>query len=74
MTLRPEKTRAEVVSRTDRVFLHGVLAALAQVKDRNTVLFDEIVSACGGKQLVEEARRSGQMRISGMSDYLRRKS
>jgi len=62
------------VSKTDQLFFQGVLAALYLVKRRDTVLYDEIVGACGGKLLVEEARRSGQMRASGIVDYLRRKA
>lgn len=63
------------LSQSDKWFCVGVLSALAQVKVAGeTTLFDEIVSACGRKELLKTARLTGNMKWSGMSEYLRRNS
>lgn len=41
--------------------------------ERNTVVYDEVVSALGPDDLVKQARKDGTMRWSGLSGYLKRK-
>jgi hypothetical protein len=56
------------------MFMAGVLTALSVVHVHGAdTLFDEIVKTCGKDTLIQEARRSGNMEISGMADYVRKK-
>lgn len=62
------------ISDRDRMFFHGVLSALHVCHIGGpTSLFNDIVNACGKDFLIHVARQSGQMRISGMSEYLLRR-
>lgn len=64
---------SQKMSDTDRGFLQGIICALASVRTfGNTVIFDQIVRDGGRGPLIAEARKSGQMRNSGLSEYLRR--
>jgi hypothetical protein len=59
---------------TDQAFFAGVLSALTVVRQYgHDAIFNEIVRSCGGDRLVEEARRSGNMRSSGLDEWLRRR-
>jgi len=40
--------------------------------DRDTMVYDQIVEALGPDDLIVQARKDGNMRWSGLSDYLRR--
>lgn len=63
----------EKLSHDDAMFVHGILSALAIVHHHHDdVVFDEIVRSNNRHVLLGVARRSGQMRRSGMSDWLRR--
>lgn len=70
--LSPRSTREKNVpmSKLDQYFLQGVLCALTYIND--TVIFDTVARHCGVGPLLAEAKRSGDMRRSGMAKYLRR--
>ena len=36
------------------------------------MLFREILKSCGEKYVIDQARKDGQMRVSGLSAYLKR--
>ena len=56
------------------MFYEGMIASLAVVYARGIdTLFDEIVNTVNKDYLIACARTSGSMRLSGLSDYLRRK-
>lgn len=50
----------------------GAICALGTLWaiQRDTVVFDEVVEALGPDDLVKQARKDGNMRWSGLSDYL----
>ena len=53
-------------------FLWGMLAALAVVSDAGEdTLRDEIIATAGAEDLIRVASKTGSMRWSGMSRYLR---
>ncbi len=63
--LRPRKREKDM-------FLSGMLAALAVVSDAEAdTIRDEIVATAGFEDLIRVARKTGSMRWSGMSRYLR---
>jgi hypothetical protein len=63
--------------KNDRKFFAGGLVALMEVKahehcNGSEMIFDAIVQAFGADHLLKEASRSGNMRSSGMSEWVRR--
>lgn len=40
--------------------------------DKDTVVYDHVVDALGPDDLIDQARKDGNMRWSGLSDYIRR--
>ena len=52
----------------------GAICALGTLWaiERNTVVYDEVVRALGPDDLIKQARKDGNMRWSGLSDYLKR--
>lgn len=68
-----DRTRTGKLSEIDVGFMVGVVCARAVVKVHGQdTIFDEIVASVGEENLLAEARRSGAMRWSGLSDYVRR--
>jgi siroheme synthase len=58
---------------SERDFMRGVTSALAfvTVHDQETI-WAEIVSAHGPRDLYAQAKRDGQLRIAGFSQYYKR--
>ena len=51
-------------------FYAGVISALAVISNADErTLFDEVVDATGEGELVEQARKDGAMKWSGLSKY-----
>lgn len=67
------KQKASCVSQKKHVkgdFYHGIIAALAVVALHDQqVVFDEIVRTVDEAKLISVARRNGDMRWSGLSQY-----
>lgn len=68
------------LNKTDEAFLQGVLCALRSMSAHmdkysfsGELIFDQTVHDCGEGPLIWAARRSGNMRRSGLSKYLRRR-
>lgn len=58
------------MDKTETAFYHGVIAALAVVRLFDAqVLFDNIVETVDEEKLVAVARKNGDMRWSGLSQY-----
>jgi hypothetical protein len=55
------------------MFFAGALCALAAIKRfEDSVMYDEIVKSVGARNLLNEARRSGNMRHSGLDKWYRK--
>ena len=67
---RPAARGEARMNKEKRAFYHGMLAALAVVKDHDQqVLFDEIVASADVDELVAAAQADEQMEMSGLARY-----
>lgn len=61
------------VTALHRAWLRGVTAALAPLAQfGEDTIYDEVVSSVGSEDVIQQARRDGAMRWSGLSRYVRR--